>query len=143
MKILFISILALVLHIFPKSALADNIQIEFTEDDSYSIEVARIDVGDTIQWLPTNEGHNVYFLAGPNPNSLPPISQIDDFHSIVFRVPGVYLYGCTPHANMGMLGLVIVNNDFHNIESIKQIELPTVATAVLRRLIRIAESDRK
>ena len=40
------------LNISPKVASAENIQIEFTEDDSYSIEVARIDVGDTIKWLP-------------------------------------------------------------------------------------------
>ena len=38
---------------------ADTVKIEFTADDSYSIEVARIEVGDTIEWLPKNEGHNV------------------------------------------------------------------------------------
>ena len=132
-----------VLAFFSNVAVAKNLQIEFTEDDSYSIEVARIQVGDTIEWLPKNEGHNVEFLAGPEANSLPPKSKIDEPHSVVFEIPGVYLYGCTPHANMGMLGLVIVDNDLHNLESIKQIELPPVATAVLRRLIRIAQSHTK
>ena len=42
-----------------KIAFAETIQIDFTADDSYSIEVAKIDVGDTIEWLPKNEGHNV------------------------------------------------------------------------------------
>ena len=143
MKILLISVFFAALHFFPNVSVAENIEIEFTEDDSYSIEVARIQVGDTIEWLPKNEGHNVQFIAGPEANSLPPKSKIDDSHSVVFEIPGVYLYGCTPHANMGMLGLVIVGNDLHNIESIKQIELPPVATAVLRRLIRIAQSHTK
>ena len=143
MKILLISIFAAALHIFSSVAVAEHIEIEFTEDDTYSIEVARIQVGDTIEWLPKNEGHNVEFLAGPEVNSLPPKSEIDEPHSVVFEMPGVYLYGCTPHANMGMLGLVIVDNDLHNLESIKQIELPPVAKSVLRRLIRIAQSHTK
>ena len=124
-----------------KVVLAETIQIEFTENDSYSIEVARIEVGETIEWLPKNEGHNVEFLAGPDMDSLPKKSEIDAVHSVVFRIPGVYLYGCTPHGNMGMLGLIIVGNDFHNIEKVKEIELSRVASSVLKRLIIIAQSD--
>ena len=129
--------------IISKVSPAETIKIEFTEDDSYSIEVAHIDVGDTIEWLPKNEGHNVEFLAGPKINSLPTKSKIDKIHSVVFKVPGVYLYGCTPHINMGMLGLIIVGNDFHNLEKIKNIQLSHVATSVLKRLIRIAQSHSK
>tara|TARA_B110000014_G_C19890039_1_gene460517 strand:- start:169 stop:606 length:438 start_codon:yes stop_codon:yes gene_type:complete len=132
-----------ILLIISKVSPAETIKIEFTEDDSYSIEVAHIDVGDTIEWLPKNEGHNVEFLAGPKMNSLPTKSEIDEVHSVVFTVPGVYLYGCTPHGNMGMIGLIIVGNDFRNLEKIKNIELPLVATSVLKRLIRIAQSHSK
>ena len=124
-----------------KVVLAGTIQIEFTENDSYSIEVARIEVGETIEWLPKNKGHNVEFLVGPKMDLLPKISKIDEVHSVVFKIPGVYLYGCTPHKNMGMLGLIIVGNDFHNIENVKEIELSRVASSVLKRLIRIAQSD--
>ena len=49
MRILIIPVVALVLQIYPKYSSAKNIEIEFSEDDSYSIEVARIDVGDTIK----------------------------------------------------------------------------------------------
>ena len=132
-----------ILLIISKVSPAETIKIEFTEDDSYSIEVAHIDVGDTIEWLPKNEGHNVEFLAGPKMNSLPKKSEIDKVHSVIFKVPGVYLYGCTPHRNMGMLGLIIVGNDFHNLEKIKNIQLSHVATSVLKRLIRIAQSHSK
>ena len=132
-----------ILLIISKVSPAETIKIEFTEDDSYSIEVAHIDVGDTIEWLPKNEGHNVEFLAGPKMKSLPKKSEIDKVHSVIFKVPGVYLYGCTPHRNMGMLGLIIVGNDFHNLEKIKNIELPLVATSVLKRLIKTAQSHAK
>jgi len=132
-----------ILLIISKVSPAETIKIEFTEDDSYSIEVAHIDVGDTIEWLPKNEGHNVEFLAGPKMNSLPKKSEIDKVHLVLFKVPGVYLYGCTPHRNMGMLGLIIVGNDFHNLEKIKNIQLSHVATSVLKRLIRIAQSHSK
>ena len=132
-----------ILLIISKVSPAETIKIEFTEDDSYSIEVAHIDVGDTIEWLPKNEGHNVEFLAGPKMNSLPKKSEIDKVHSVIFKVPGVYLYGCTPHRNMGMLGLIIVGNDFHNLEKVKNIKLSHVATSVLKRLIRIAQSHSK
>ena len=131
------------LLIISKVAFAETIQIQFTADDSYSIEVAHIDVGDIIEWLPVNEGHNVEFFAGPEMNLLPETSEMDDPHSVVFKVSGVYLYGCTPHADMGMLGLIIVGNDFHNLDSIKNIQLSSVAKLVLHRFIAIAQSSSK
>ena len=131
----FVLILALVTRL----ASSETIQIDFTSDDSYSIEVAKIDVGDTIEWLPKNEGHNVEFLAGPNMDSLPKKSELNAFYSVTFRLPGVYLYHCTPHGNMGMLGLIVVENDFHNLEDIEEIELSRIAKSVLQRLIRIAQ----
>ena len=65
------NIFILILLLFvSNSVYAKTIQIDFTPDDSFSIEVAHIDVGDTIEWLP-NADHNVEFLGGPNMNSLP------------------------------------------------------------------------
>jgi pseudoazurin len=124
-----------------KLASAETIQIDFTSNDSFSVEVAKIDVGDTIDWLPKNEGHNVEFLGGPDFNSLPEKSDLNAFYSVTFNLTGVYLYHCTPHGNMGMLGLVIVGNDFHNLKDIEGIELSRVAKSVLKRLIRIAKSN--
>ena len=120
---------------------AETIQIDFTADNSYSIEVAKINVGDTIEWSPKNEGHNVEFLGGPDFSSLPEKSDLNAFYSVTFNLPGVYLYHCTPHGNMGMLGLVLVGNDFHNLKDIEGIELSRVAKSVLQRLIRIAQSN--
>ena len=124
-------------------SLAEIIQIEFTQFDTYSIEVAHIGVGDTVEWLPKNKGHNVEFLAGPDMADLPAKSNMNEFHSVLFERPGVYLYGCTPHLNMGMLGLVVVGNDLHNINEIGNTDLPNVAKSVLMSLIRDAQSSAK
>ena len=70
---------------------AKTIQIYFTAYDTYSVEVAHIDVGDIIEWLP-NVDHNVEFLGGPNMNSLPEKSGFNSFYKVNFDLPGVYLY---------------------------------------------------
>ena len=135
-KLIFIIVI-----FFSTSAFTATIQIDFTPYDSYSIEVAKIDVGDTIEWLPKNEGHNVEFLGGPDFSSLPEKSDLNAFYSVTFNLPGVYLYHCTPHGNTGMLGLIIVGNDFHNLKNIESIKLSRTANSVLERLIRIAKLD--
>lgn len=141
MRVVFTLLFFLNLVIISKVALAETIQIEFTENDSYSLEIAYIDAGDTIEWLPKNEGHNVEFIAGPKMDELPNNSKINESHSVLFKTPGIYLYGCTPHLNMGMLGLIIVGNDFHNLNEVNKIELSYVANSVLNRLIRTAQSN--
>ena len=133
----------LVTTVLAKQAMPDVIQIEFTQFDTFSIEVANIGVGDTVEWLPKNKGHNVEFLAGPDMADLPPKSNMNEFHSVLFERPGVYLYGCTPHLNTGMLGLIVVGNDLHNIHEIGNENLPNVAKLVLMSLIRDVQSSAK
>ena len=128
------------LFVFSNAVSGKTIQIAFTEYDSYSIEVAHVDVGDTIEWLPKNEGHNVEFLGGPNISDLPEKSELNAFYAVTFDLPGLYLYQCTPHGHMGMLGLVVVGDDFHNLKDIRDLELSMVAKSVLQRLIRTAQS---
>jgi pseudoazurin len=131
------------LLVISKVAFAETIRIEFTENDSFSVEVAHIDIGDTIEWLPKNDGYNVKFFVVPEMNSLPATSEIDDAHSVVFTVSGIYLYGCTPHADMGMIALIIVGNDYHNLEALENTKLSRVAKTVLKRLITITQSAPK
>ena len=128
------------LLIISNSVCSKTIQIDFTPYETYSIEVAHIDVGDTIEWLP-NADHNVEFLGGPDMNSLPEKSKFNVFYSVNFNAPGVYLYHCTPHGNMGMLGLVVVGNNFNNLKDIEKIQLSPVAKSILQKLIKISKSN--
>ena len=116
------------------AALAKVTKIEFTEFDTYSLEIIHINVGDSVEWLPTNEGHNVEFIMTPTMASLPEKSKMNEPYSMIFQEAGIYVYGCTPHLNTGMLGLIVVGNDFHNIEDINEIKLSPVADSVLKRL---------
>ena len=74
----------------------------------YSEDITRIDVGDTITWVPTAKGHNVEFIAGPDGWKAPKKSKLNKEVAITFDTPGVYLYQCSPHKSMGMIAIVIV-----------------------------------
>ena len=74
----------------------------------YSEDITRIDVGDTITWIPTAKGHNVEFIAGPDGWKAPKKSKLSKEVAITFDTPGVYLYQCSPHKTMGMIAIVIV-----------------------------------
>ena len=119
------------------------IKIEFTEFDTYNSEVIHINVGDTVEWLPTNRGHNVEFIITPQMVPLPEKSKMNEFHSMIFEEAGMYVYGCTPHLNTGMLGLIVVGNDFHNIKDTQKTKLSPVANSVLERLVAKAKSEFK
>ena len=93
--------------------------------------------------MPTNLGHNVEFIIIPEMVTLPKKSKMNEFYSMVFQEAGIYVFGCTPHLNTGMLGLIVVGNDFHNIEDINEIKLSPVATSVLKRLTIKAKSNFK
>ena len=75
--------------------------------------------------------------------SSPEKSQMNEPHSMIFQEAGIYVYGCTPHLNTGMLGLIVVGNDFHNIKDINEIKLSPVANSVLKRLVKKAKSQLK
>ena len=140
MRVLLNIFSVICLLIITNTVYSKTIQIDFTPYETYSIEVAHIDVGETIEWLP-NADHNVEFLGGPNMNYLPEKSEFNEFYSVNFDTPGVYLYHCTPHGNMGMLGLVIVGNNFNNLKDIEEIKLSPVAKSVLQKLIKISKSN--
>lgn len=106
-------------------AFADDISIDMLNkrDDGakmvYSEDVARIDVGDTVTWLPAAKGHNVEFIAGPDGWEAPKKSKLGKEYSYTFDTPGVYLYQCTPHKSMGMIAVVVVGDGDNDISGAK------------------------
>ena len=107
---------AVLLAIGMGTAHAEDITIDMLNkrDDGakmvYSQDIATIDVGDTITWLPTQKGHNVEFIAGPDDWKAPKKSKLGKEYSYTFDTPGVYLYQCTPHKSMGMIAIVVVGD---------------------------------
>ena len=110
--------------LLPTGVLAADTTIEMLNkrDDGakmvYSEDIARIDVGDTITWVPADKGHNVEFIAGPDGWDAPKKSKLNKEVAITFDTPGVYLYQCTPHKSMGMIAMVVVGDDTSNLDAI-------------------------
>ena len=102
----------------------------------YSEDIARIDVGDTLTWVPTSKGHNVHFLAGPDGWKLPKKSKNNEEISITFDTPGVYLYQCTPHATMGMIAFVVVGEDTSNLDAIKKMKIRGKSKKKFKKLLK-------
>ena len=84
----------------------------------YGQDVAKIDVGQTITWTPDSKGHNVQFVSVPEGVEKVK-SKLSKEFSYTFEQEGVYLYVCTPHASMGMIGMVIVGESDVNLDEAK------------------------
>ena len=89
----------------------------------YSEDISKINVGDTITWVPTTKGHNVEFLAGPDGWEIPKRSKMNKEYSYKFEKPGIYFYQCTPHKGMGMIALVVVGDDTSNKDDIAKVKV--------------------
>ena len=85
----------------------------------YSEDISKVNVGDTITWLPTSKGHNVQFISVPE-GAEKIKSKNNKEVSYTFEKEGVYLYVCTPHKSMGMIALVIVGDSLENLDSVKK-----------------------
>ena len=118
-------IIAGIVALFATNAYAEDTTVEMLNkrDDGakmvYSEDISRIDVGDTITWLPTSKGHNVEFIAGPDSWDAPRKSKLSKEVAITFDTPGVYLYQCTPHKSMGMIAIVIVGDGTNDVSGAK------------------------
>jgi len=83
----------------------------------YGQDVARVEVGQTITWTPESKGHNVQFVSVPEGVEKVK-SKLSKEFSYTFEQEGVYLYVCTPHASMGMIGVVVVGDSDVNLDEV-------------------------
>ena len=101
----------------------------------YSIKVAKVDQNDKIIWKHVSKGHNVEFLGMPK-GVKKYKSKINKKAEYEFKIPGIYLYQCTPHKAMGMIGIVIVGGDKSNLEEIKKVKLYGKSKKVFKNLLK-------
>ena len=108
--------------LFATPSLAADLTIEMLNKDEngnkmiYSQEVVRVDVGDTINWVPTTKGHNVEMIASPNDVKFK--SKVSKEASMTFDTPGIYYYLSAAHKGMGIIGLVVVGGDVSNKDEV-------------------------
>ena len=136
-KILF----AITLIFFASTLSAATFEVEMLnrlgkESMVYSESVVNIQSGDTVKWLATTKGHNVQFLSVPEGVGTFR-SKLNVDTEYTFTVPGIYLYQCTPHKNMGMIAVVVVNGNKDNLNAITSAR---VAGKSKQRLAKIIET---
>ena len=122
------------------SAFAEDMTIEMLNkrDDGakmvYSLDVAKVELGDTITWVPTSKGHNVQFVTVPE--GVEKIKSKNNKEvSYTFEKEGVYLYVCTPHKGLGMIALVVVGDSLENLDSVKKTKVVGKSKKKLKKLL--------
>ncbi len=100
----------------------------------FSKKVISVDVNDDVLWKSVNKGHNVEFIGMPE-GVKKYKSKISKEASYKFEKPEIYLYQCTPHKAMGMIGIVIVGNDKSNLEKIKKVKVYGKSKKLLKSLL--------
>ena len=101
----------------------------------YSEDVINVKAGDTVKWLPATKGHNVEFISVPKGVEKIKKSKMNKEYSYTFEKPGIYLYQCTPHKSMGMIGLVIVEGDTSNKKKIAKSKVFGKSKKKLKKLL--------
>ena len=135
------SILILILSILfiPNNVLAATHEIEMLnklgkERMLFSKKVITIDLNDEVTWKSVDKGHNVEFIGMPD-GVVKYKSKISKDAVYKFSKAGIYLYQCTPHKAMGMIGIVIVGNDKSNLEKIKKVKVYGKSKKLLKSLL--------
>ena len=125
---------------FSSFANAKTVEIEMLnklgkERMLYSVKLAEVDVNDKIIWKSTTKGDNVGFVVMPK-GIKKFKSKINKDATYEFKVPGIYLYQCTPHKAMGMIGIVVVGNDKSNLDAVKKAKMRGKSKKVFKELLK-------
>lgn len=71
----------------------------------------KVEVGDTVVFIPTDKGHNVESIKGMLPDGVEAFkSKMNTEYTLTLEQEGVYGIKCTPHYTMGMIGLIQVGD---------------------------------
>ena len=90
----------------------------------------QIAVGDTVNFIPTDKGHNAEVIKGLFPEGGTEFKgKINQELSVTFEVEGAYGYKCLPHFGMGMVGLIVVGDEPANLAAITELKGPPKAAA--------------
>ena len=121
-------------HLMAASHQTDMLNKLGKERMVFSKKVISVDVNDDVLWKSVNKGHNVEFIGMPE-GVKKYKSKISKDAVYKFSKAGIYLYQCTPHKAMGMIGIVIVGNDKSNLEKIKKVKVYGKSKKLLKSLL--------
>ena len=88
----------------------------------------RVEVGDTINFIATDISHNTESIAGLIPEGAQGWSgTINENVSVVIDKEGVYVYQCTPHLILGMVGVIQAGESVNKEKVMASIDKVTIA----------------
>ena len=77
----------------------------------------KVEVGDTVIFKPSDASHNAESFVSPSVESAF-ITDMGETVRVTFSQEGVYLYKCTPHFVLGMVGVIQVGNAVNRDDAI-------------------------
>ena len=82
--------------------------------------VLKINPGDSVTFKSIDAAHNSASISSMIPNNAQAWNgDLSRDITIDFNIPGVYVYQCTPHVMMAMVGVIQVGNDKSNLDAVK------------------------
>lgn len=130
-----------VMGLLPGSAYAENFDVLMLNKGTdgkmmgFSPAFLRVEPGDTVTFIPVDKGHNAETILDMIPASAQTWKgKTNEQFTVTLTEPGLYGYKCQPHASMGMVGLVQVGDDRHNLNDLMNVRLPGGAQARMAEL---------
>ena len=104
---------------------AENFDIKMVNADAsgqvmiFDPPFIKANIGDTVTFLPTDMLHNSQSVPGLIPSSASSWNgAMNEKITIELNTEGVYVYQCTPHIALGMIGVIQVG-EASNLDNIK------------------------
>ena len=122
------TILAGSLVIISGAALAESYEVQMLNTGSDGVmvfepAVLSINPGDSVTFKATNPGHNSESMEGMMPEGAEGWQGgMGQDVTVTFDQDGVYVYQCTPHLMMAMVGVIKVGSG-SNLEAIKTVAI--------------------
>lgn len=124
----------------PASAREVIVQMKNKGADGYMVfepAYVRVNVGDTVRFVPTDKTHNAQSIPGMIPAGATAFTgKINQPVSFKVDKPGLYGIKCAPHLSMGMVALVQAGNKPANAAAFSAAKLPGLAHKRMDALIK-------
>jgi len=124
----------------PVSALAADHEVKMLNKASdgtammFEPLVVRAAPGDTITFIPTDKSHNSASMKDGLPEGAETWKgKTNEQITVTVGPEGVYMYQCTPHFGMGMIGAVVVGQPT-NLDAVKGLKYPGKAKKTAERI---------
>ena len=133
MKTFYAAALAIGLAL-PVSAFAADHEVKMLNKGSDGTAMVKAAPGDTITFVPTDKSHNSASMKGGLPEGAEAWKgKTNEQITVTVPAEGVYMYQCTPHLGMGMIGAVVVGQPT-NLEAVKGLKYPGKAKKTAEKI---------